>query len=128
MAIRSSRRYRPETLYGLPGISREWTGEAGRLLSIYESGGRAEARHATLRGRFPEIGQRLNEVLSEWIAHNDRLAKQASDEAVAAIRDSERRSVTAIIIALLLSGVLGYLTVRSIVHPNSEACRHLSRR
>ena len=98
-------------------LSREWTAEAGRLLSIYESGGRAEARHATLRGRFPEIGQRLNEVLSEWIAHNDRLAKRASDEAVAAIRDSERRSVAAIIIALLLSGVLGYLTVRSIVHP-----------
>jgi signal transduction histidine kinase/CheY-like chemotaxis protein/HPt (histidine-containing phosphotransfer) domain-containing protein/CHASE3 domain sensor protein len=98
-------------------LAGQWTGEAEKLLSLNESGRRAEARNATLRGSFPEIGRRINDLLAAWIGHNEKLAHEASKETLAAIVEAEWRSVIAIVVAMLLSGVLGYLTSRSIVYP-----------
>ena len=62
-------------------------------------------------------GNQLSSVLSDWIAHNDKLAQQSGDAGLAAISDSQRKLIAAIAVAILLSTVLGYLTFRQLVYP-----------
>ena len=76
-----------------------------------------EARAALLSGYMPEVGDRLDLVLANWINHNQNLAKDAGQRAVLAIGESERHLLMATLIAVLLSGVLGYTSFRRIVYP-----------
>ena len=77
-----------------------------------------EARAALLSGYMPELGDRLDRVLANWINHNQNLAKDAGQGAVLAIGESERHLLMATLIAVLLSGVLGYTSFRRIVYPS----------
>jgi CHASE3 domain sensor protein len=98
-------------------LSTEWAREADKLVVLSEGGRQKEARAALLTGYMPQLGDRLDRVLANWINHNQGLAKDAGEGAVRAIDESERQLLTATLIAVLLSGILGYITLRKIVHP-----------
>jgi signal transduction histidine kinase/CheY-like chemotaxis protein/HPt (histidine-containing phosphotransfer) domain-containing protein/methyl-accepting chemotaxis protein len=98
-------------------LHRNWAEDAGKLISLAMSGHVNEARSALLHGAMPELGNRLNSVLYNWIAHNDRLAQESGDAALAAVGESERKLLGAIAVAIVLSTVLGYITFRQLVYP-----------
>jgi PAS domain S-box-containing protein len=95
----------------------EWAQEADKLVILSEGGRQKEARAALLTGYMPQLGERLDRVLANWITHNESLAKDAGDGAVLAIGKSERQLLTATLVGVLLSGILGYITFRKIVQP-----------
>jgi PAS domain S-box-containing protein len=108
---------RDRELYGeYRGLSAEWTAGAEKVLALVSAGRREEAVDL-LNGPVNDVGVRLSSVSAEWIEHNERLAMGASKGAVEAIDDARRNAVTAVLVALALSGVLGFLTRRRIVNP-----------
>ena len=98
-------------------LSRQWSIEAHKLMVFSASGKRADGVTLMLTGTFPELGVRLGNALNEWIKHNEELAGDAGTATQSAITDSERNLLGAVAVAMLLSGVLGLLTFRRIVHP-----------
>ncbi len=97
--------------------TREWWMGAERVLGLKRSG-REQAATADLQeGSMAKLGIRLDQLLSEWIGHNEDLAKQASREIISGIDGAERKLLLAIAGGMLISGVLGYLTFRRIVYP-----------
>jgi PAS domain S-box-containing protein len=98
-------------------LSREWSVQAQRLIALAASGHRPEARAAMISGHAQDLGLRLGRVLAEWIAHNQALARDAGGAAMHAVESSRQNLIMAIAAAMLLSGALGYLTFRRIVHP-----------
>jgi signal transduction histidine kinase/CheY-like chemotaxis protein/HPt (histidine-containing phosphotransfer) domain-containing protein len=98
-------------------LSREWLVGSEGVVSLSISGRQQEARTALLTGQMLDVGIRLGSVLTEWIDHNEYLARQTVDATTEEIRHTEWRTSATIAAALLLAGILGYLTFRSIVHP-----------
>jgi len=72
-------------------LSREWTSGAEALIAMAVSGQPEEARRVYVAGPVPALGQRLSNAQTEWIRHNESLARDASDEALAVIASSRRR-------------------------------------
>ena len=97
--------------------SRDWTSNAEKLISMSASGRHEEARRGLFAGQVPELGQRLSRTQSEWIHHNEKLARHASDEALAVIAGGRQRSIWAMAALLLVSVALGFVTFRGLVHP-----------
>jgi two-component system, sensor histidine kinase and response regulator len=97
-------------------LSGKWVAGAEKVMSLATTGHRNEAL-SLLNGDLSEIGMRLSKVSSEWIQHNEELAMNASKAAVVALEHARRNLFVAIGVALALSGVLGFLTFRRIVHP-----------
>jgi signal transduction histidine kinase/DNA-binding response OmpR family regulator/HPt (histidine-containing phosphotransfer) domain-containing protein/CHASE3 domain sensor protein len=98
-------------------LSSEWAQQAERLIGLSEEGRQEEARAALFIGYMPELGDRLDRVLAAWISHNQKLAQIAGNRAVRAIAESERQLLIATVLAVFLSGILGYITFRKIVYP-----------
>ncbi len=98
-------------------LNREWGSISEHVAERAITGKREEVRVALLHGHVPEVGDRFNKVLTDWIGHNEQLAKDAGHASLSAIEVSQGRTGAAIALALLLSSALGYLTFRSIVHP-----------
>jgi PAS domain S-box-containing protein len=98
-------------------LSHEWAVESKRLLELAANGHRREARAEMVSGDVLGLGKRLGDVLAEWIAHNQMLARQSGQAAVDAIQASEKNLILAVGAAMLLSWALGYFTFRRIVHP-----------
>ena len=96
--------------------SREWIAGAKQVMALSEGGRRQEAL-ALLGGSVLDIGVRLSKVSREWIQHNEDLAAAAGKAAVDEIRESRWQMLAANATALLLTAVLGYLTIRRIVKP-----------
>ena len=97
-------------------LSREWTAEAKRAMSLVNEG-RQEEAVAFINGTFIELGVRLSRVSNEWIAHDQEAARAAGQESIAVIDRFRRDMFIANSAALLLTGVLGFLTFRRIVRP-----------
>src|SRR5262249_17255414 len=72
---------------------------------------------ALLNGSLTVIAQRLKEASSAWIEHNEDLATAAGKAAVDEIGGSRSKMAIANIAAILLTGVLGFLTFGRIVKP-----------
>jgi CheY-like chemotaxis protein/HPt (histidine-containing phosphotransfer) domain-containing protein len=98
-------------------LSREWTAGASRLISLAESGHTEEAASQVLSGPFADLGARATAVLRDWTQHNAALSRSVGNAAVAATQQSRRNMLLAIALAMTLSGTLGFLTFRRIVHP-----------
>ena len=98
-------------------LSHQWSVEAQKLIALSASGKRADAMAMLISGTFPELGTRLGTALNEWIKHNEELAVDAGTATQSAVADSERKLLGAVAGAMLLSGILGLLTFRRIVHP-----------
>jgi len=96
--------------------SRDYIAEAKQCLALSAEGRREEAM-AKLDGSMAEVSGRLSKVSGEWIQHNEDLATAAGKAAVAAIAGSRWKMLVANSAALLLTGLLGFLTFRRIVYP-----------
>ncbi len=97
-------------------MSREWMTGAEEVMSLAEAGRKDEA-NAVLSGKLAVLGEKLSEISREWIQHNEAFATSAGQEALDAIEASRRNLLIAVLVALSLSGGLGWLTYRRIVHP-----------
>ena len=96
---------------------RVWLKRANEVMAL-SAGGRAEDASALLRDTETlEMGERLNTAAAEWIRVNEELAASTSRAAVDSITASRWRSLVANSAAILLAGVLGFLTIRRIVTP-----------
>jgi len=96
--------------------SRDYIAGAKQVMALSADGHREEAI-AMLKGSMAEVAGRLSKVSSEWIQHNEDLATTAGKGAVEAIGASRWKMLIANSLAVLLTGLLGYLTFRRIVKP-----------
>jgi signal transduction histidine kinase/CheY-like chemotaxis protein/CHASE3 domain sensor protein len=98
-------------------FSREWLAEVYKVIAMAAEGRRADAVTDVFTGPLLELGVRSNNVLKEWIQHNETLATTTRKSTLAAIDDSRRNLLIALGVAMLLTGILGFLTFRGIVRP-----------
>jgi PAS domain S-box-containing protein len=97
-------------------LSRDWIATARHVMSLAEEGRQPEAL-IELQGTLAGIGVRLSKVSGEWIQFNEDLAMTSGREALAGIEEFRWKMLVANSTALLLTGLLGYLTFRRIVTP-----------
>ncbi len=88
-----------------------------RQVMALSAAGRREEAVALLNGSMAEHAGQLSTVSSEWIQHNETLANDAGKAAVTAIEEFRWKMLVANSAALLLTGLLGFLTFRRIVNP-----------
>ncbi|HEY7447028.1 MAG TPA: MCP four helix bundle domain-containing protein, partial [Vicinamibacterales bacterium] len=98
------------------GLSREWIADAKQAMSLTDEGRGREAI-TFLNGRISEVGFRLSRVSNEWIALDQEAATVAGAESLAVINRFRRDMLIANSVALVLTGILGFLTVRRIITP-----------
>ena len=96
---------------------REWVVNARRLMAQADEGRREEAVAALLNGSVAELCGHLSKGFGEWIQHNEALANSAGRGAVQAIGEVRWKMLVANSTAVLLTGLLGFLTFRRIVRP-----------
>src|SRR5512138_1327560 len=97
-------------------LSREWISGAKQVMTSAAEG-RREAAAALLNGPVAELGGRLSNVSREWIQHNEDLAATAGKATVEAVDKSRWKMLVANSIAIVLTGLVGFLTFRRIVMP-----------
>ena len=97
-------------------LSGEWTAGAKQIMAL-ENEGRGKEAIALLNGRLFDLGLRLSDVSNEWIAYNEQAATVAGQESVEVIERFQRDMLLANTTALVLTGLLGFLTFRRIVKP-----------
>jgi len=97
-------------------ISREWIVGAQQAMALAEEGRHDEAV-VLLTGRIAQLASQQSTVSREWIRHNQETATNAGAEAVAVINQFRLHMLLANSTALVLTGLLGYLTFRRIVRP-----------
>ena len=97
-------------------LSREWMEAAKRAMSLADAGRSADAL-SILNNGVSRIGIHLSEISNEWIAHDQNAAETASNDSIAGIESFQRQMLIANSTALLLTGLLGFLTFRRIVRP-----------
>ena len=95
---------------------REWVAGAKHAMALSTEGRRDEAA-ALLNGSMAELGARLSKASSEWIQHNKDLATAAGTKAVEAADEARWKMLVANSAAILLTGLLGFVTFRRIVKP-----------
>ncbi|HET9332311.1 MAG TPA: response regulator [Gemmatimonadota bacterium] len=95
--------------------SAEWLIDAKRVMSLVDEGRGEEA--LALAGGQMELGMRLSAASGEWILNNEELAERAGQDVTRAIETFRTRMMLVTAAAVLLAGILGYLTVRRIVVP-----------
>ena len=97
-------------------LSREWITDAKQSMLLVNEGRSVEAI-ALLNGRVSDLGFRLSGVSNEWIALDQEAATAAGQESLAVINRFRRDMLIANSAALLVTGLLGFLTFRRIVTP-----------
>ena len=97
-------------------LSNEWIAGADHVLSLAAAGNREEAL-ALLNGSMAALGERLSKVSGDWIRYDEELARSAGRAVVETAGSARRSMLIALGAAMVLSGVLGVLTFRRIVHP-----------
>jgi two-component system sensor histidine kinase/response regulator len=94
----------------------EWIAGAKRAMTLADQNRRDEAI-ALLNSEITNLGERLSQVSSEWIKSIEDMANSAGQQAIEAIDESRWEILVANILGLLLTGSIGYFTVRRIVAP-----------
>jgi len=97
-------------------FSQNWIEGAKQVMSLAEEGRRDQAV-ALLSGRVAELGDRLSAVSREWIEYVQDTATKAGKDAVTSVEELRWRMLIANSTAILLTGLLGYLTFHRIVKP-----------
>ena len=95
----------------------QWSAEVERVIAYSAEGRQDDALARFFTGALPRLGVRTDDVLTEWIRHNETLANNAGQATLAAIDASRRNLLIALVAAMVLSGILGFLTFRRIVRP-----------
>jgi signal transduction histidine kinase/CheY-like chemotaxis protein/HPt (histidine-containing phosphotransfer) domain-containing protein/CHASE3 domain sensor protein len=94
----------------------EWAAGAERAMTLAAAGDRRGVA-AQEAGTLTPVGEQVDSLLSDWLGHNEELASQAGAAAVVTIQRASRALLVAVLVALILSGVLGLVTYRRIVRP-----------
>ncbi|RIK64228.1 MAG: hypothetical protein DCC65_14515 [Planctomycetota bacterium] len=124
-AIRLLKYYADNLVFGDKGrrllmqfqsLGLDWINGAREEFALVDAGRRDEAI-ALANGSMREIGIKLSNVSKEWIQHVKDSATSAGAEAVTLIESTKSRMLLANAAALLLTGVLGFVTYRRIVTP-----------
>jgi two-component system, sensor histidine kinase and response regulator len=97
-------------------LSREYIAGARQVMRLVNEGRSADAI-PYFDNTIGEVGVRLSEVSNEWIAHDQQAATAAGTASIAAVERFRRQVLLATLAALLLTGVLGFVTLRRIVNP-----------
>ena len=97
-------------------LSRDYSTSAKQVMALSDQGRKEEAL-ARQRNLLGGVGDRLGERLREWMAQVEATAKSAGNEVVLSINQFRWRMLIANSTALLLTGLLGFLTLRRIVKP-----------
>jgi len=97
-------------------LIREYIVEATPVIALVEHGRHQEAL-ARFKSIFTPLGDRLARAQSEWIQYDKELGSSAARAAQATIDETRTQILAANAAALLLTGILGLLTVRRIVRP-----------
>ncbi|MBE7498904.1 MAG: response regulator [Verrucomicrobiales bacterium] len=97
-------------------LGREWIEGARRVMELVDAEQRERAG-TLLSGPLGEVGDRLSQASSEWIDHNEVLARTSGQDAVALIAAFRHEMFLANTTAVLVTGLLGFLTFRRIVLP-----------
>src|SRR5262249_27783085 len=74
-------------------------------------------REDLLNGTTAELGRRLAKMSDEWLQYNNNLAINATHAVVEVVNSSRWKFILASVVAIVLTGLLGFLTSRSIVKP-----------
>jgi PAS domain S-box-containing protein len=97
-------------------LNRQYVAEAREVLTLADAGRHDEA--VTLfRTTSARTGVTLTRRSSEWIQYNKDLGNSAAQAALAAVEDTRSQILAAIVAALLLTGLVGFVTFRRIVTP-----------
>ena len=86
-------------------------------MSLADAGRREEAGEMLRETSTSELGERLNSAAVEWIRLNEDLADSASRTVVESLTGSRRRILVANFAAILLTGLLGFITFLRLVKP-----------
>jgi two-component system sensor histidine kinase/response regulator len=97
-------------------LSREWITTDKEILAL-GTAGRHEQAVGLLNGKAADLGQRLSKLSDDWLRYNNDLAKAAANGVVEAVSWSRWKVLFGDSAALVLTGALGYLTLRRIVKP-----------
>ena len=96
---------------------REWLDRVQQVMAL-SSAGRREEGSEMLRGTtLHDLGERLSSTSVEWIRLNEDLARAASQTVVESIAAARWRMLAANSAAIVLAGLLGFLTFLRIVKP-----------
>jgi len=97
--------------------SQQWTANAEQAMAMADAGHKDEAVVLLFGPTIAGRGAAVRQVSLEWIKYNQQIAEEAGTAALAAIDSSQRSLLAAIVLALAFSGLLGFVTFRSIVTP-----------
>ena len=97
-------------------LSTEWLAKTDQIKALAAAGGTDEANNL-LDGPVFELGQQLNRLSKEWTLLDETLAMDAGKAAIQGIENSRRHQWYSLGGALLISGILGWLTFRGIITP-----------
>ncbi len=97
-------------------LSAQWITQAKQVMELAKEGHREQAL-AFLNGPTAELGSRLGTTASEWIEHNEELASAAKKSTFETLDEARWKMLLANTAAILLTGLLGFLTFRRIVRP-----------
>jgi two-component system sensor histidine kinase/response regulator len=96
---------------------RDWLDRAKQIMSLAAAGRREEASELLREASTLDLGDRLDRASAEWIRLNEDLAQSTSQTVVASVTASRWRILAANSAAILLTGVLGFLTFLRIAKP-----------
>ncbi|MCZ7640780.1 MAG: response regulator [Verrucomicrobia bacterium] len=97
-------------------LGRDWIEGARRVMELVDAG-QGEQAGTLLGGRLGEVAERLSQVSRDWIGRNEELARTSGRNAVAQIAAFRHEMFLANSAAVLVTGLLGFLTFRRIVLP-----------
>jgi signal transduction histidine kinase/CheY-like chemotaxis protein/HPt (histidine-containing phosphotransfer) domain-containing protein len=98
-------------------LSEEWWRACEVSVFAAGKGQRGGAGALSLSGDVGRLGLRLDDVLGEWIAHNQEMADTAGQTTLNAVSDARRNLLFAVCVSLVLAAMMGFFTFRSIVYP-----------
>ena len=97
-------------------LSRQYVVEARQVMTLAEDGRHDEAV-TRFRSTAGPTGVTLTKVSSEWLQYNKELGSTAARAALGAIEETRLQILAANLAALVLTGLVGFLTFRRIVTP-----------
>jgi PAS domain S-box-containing protein len=97
-------------------LNRQYIFENRQVIAFADQARRDEAV-ASFRTTAGPTGVALTRLSDDWIQYNKELGSSAARGAIAAIDETRTQNLAANVAALLLTGVVGFLTFRRIVTP-----------
>ncbi len=96
---------------------RDWLDRAKQIMSLAAGGRREEASELLREASTLALGERLDSAAAEWIRVNEELALTTSQTVVDSTTAARSRILVANVAAIMLTGLLGFLTFQRIVKP-----------